>query len=64
MESLHPEVAPFGITTTIVNPGIFRTEILTEQSTNLAVPSNKDYDERRAKQLEVWKTRPEWQAVR
>src|SRR5580704_3091439 len=26
MESLHAEVAPFGISTTIVNPGFFRTE--------------------------------------
>jgi NAD(P)-dependent dehydrogenase (short-subunit alcohol dehydrogenase family) len=56
MESLHPEVAPFGITTTIVNPGFFRTELLTEQSTNYAEPSIKDYDERRAKQLEFWKS--------
>ena len=55
MESLHPEVAPFGITTTIVNPGFFRTELLTEQSTNYAEPSIKDYDERRTKQLEFWK---------
>jgi NAD(P)-dependent dehydrogenase (short-subunit alcohol dehydrogenase family) len=56
MESLHPEVAPFGITTTIVNPGFFRTELLTEQSTQYAEPSIKDYDERRAKQLEFWKS--------
>jgi NAD(P)-dependent dehydrogenase (short-subunit alcohol dehydrogenase family) len=55
MESLHAEVAPFGITTTIVNPGFFRTELLTEQSTNYAKPSIEDYDERRAKQLEFWK---------
>src|SRR5579862_112491 len=55
MESLHAEVAPFGITTTIVNPGFFRTELLTQQSTNYAAPSVKDYDERRAKQLEFWK---------
>ncbi len=55
MESLHAEVAPFGITTTIVNPGFFRTELLTEQSTNYAAPSIEDYDERRAKQLEFWK---------
>jgi NAD(P)-dependent dehydrogenase (short-subunit alcohol dehydrogenase family) len=55
MESLHAEVSPFGITTTIVNPGFFRTELLTEQSTNYAEPSIKDYDERRAKQLEFWK---------
>jgi NAD(P)-dependent dehydrogenase (short-subunit alcohol dehydrogenase family) len=55
MESLHAEIAPFGITTTIVNPGFFRTELLTEQSTNYAEPSIEDYDERRAKQLEFWK---------
>jgi NAD(P)-dependent dehydrogenase (short-subunit alcohol dehydrogenase family) len=55
MESLHAEVAPFGIATTIVNPGFFRTELLTEQSTNYAEPSIEDYDERRAQQLEFWK---------
>ena len=55
MESLHAEVAPFGITTTVVNPGFFRTELLTEQSTNYAEPSIGDYDERRAQQLEFWK---------
>ncbi|HEX9127581.1 MAG TPA: SDR family NAD(P)-dependent oxidoreductase, partial [Gemmatimonadaceae bacterium] len=55
MESLHAEVAPFGINTTIVNPGFFRTELLTEQSTNYAEPSIEDYDERRAKQMEFWK---------
>ena len=56
MASLHDEVAPFGITTTIVNPGFFRTELLTEQSTNFAAPSIPDYDERRAKQLAFWKS--------
>jgi NAD(P)-dependent dehydrogenase (short-subunit alcohol dehydrogenase family) len=55
MESLHAEVAPFGIFTTIVNPGFFRTELLTEQSTNYADPAVRDYDERRAKQLEFWR---------
>src|SRR5579863_9829537 len=55
MESLRAEIAPFGITTTIVNPGFFRTELLTEQSTNYAEPSIKDYDERSTKQLEFWK---------
>ena len=55
MESLHAEVAPFGISTTIVNPGFFRTELLTEQSTQYAELSIQDYDERRAKQLEFWK---------
>jgi NAD(P)-dependent dehydrogenase (short-subunit alcohol dehydrogenase family) len=56
MESLQAEVSPFGIHTTIVNPGFFRTELLTEQSTNYAAPSIKDYDERRTKQLEFWKS--------
>jgi len=56
MESLQAEVAPFGITTTIVNPGFFRTELLTEQSTNYAEPSIEDYDERRARQFEFWKS--------
>ena len=56
MESLHSEVAPFGITTTIVNPGFFRTELLTEQSTNFAEPAIEAYDERRAKQLEFWRS--------
>ncbi|HEY2711561.1 MAG TPA: SDR family NAD(P)-dependent oxidoreductase [Chthoniobacterales bacterium] len=56
MESLQAEVAPFGINTTIVNPGFFRTELLTEQSTNYAKASISDYDERRAAQLEFWKT--------
>jgi len=55
MDSLHAEVAPFGITTTIVNPGFFRTELLTEQSTNYAEPSMQDYDERREKMLEFWR---------
>jgi NAD(P)-dependent dehydrogenase (short-subunit alcohol dehydrogenase family) len=56
MESLQAEVAPFGIHTTIVNPGFFRTELLTEQSTNYAEASISDYDTRRAQQLEFWKT--------
>jgi NAD(P)-dependent dehydrogenase (short-subunit alcohol dehydrogenase family) len=55
MDSLHAEIAPFGITTTVVNPGFFRTELLTEESTNYAEPSIQDYDERRAKMLEFWK---------
>jgi hypothetical protein len=38
-----------------VNPGFFRTELLTEQSTNYAKPSIQDYDEGRAKQLAFWK---------
>lgn len=56
MESVRAEVAPFGIQTMIVNPGFFRTELLTKESTNYAVPSIDDYAERRAQQLEFWKS--------
>jgi NAD(P)-dependent dehydrogenase (short-subunit alcohol dehydrogenase family) len=56
MESLAPEVEPFGIQTTIVNPGFFRTELLTEESTNYAEPSIEDYAERNAAQREFWES--------
>jgi NAD(P)-dependent dehydrogenase (short-subunit alcohol dehydrogenase family) len=55
MEALRVEVAPFGIHTTIVNPGFFRTELLSEQSTRYAEPSVSDYDARRAPLLAAWK---------
>jgi len=54
MESLAPEVEPFGIHTTIVNPGFFRTELLTDESTNYATPSIEDFAERNASQREFW----------
>jgi NAD(P)-dependent dehydrogenase (short-subunit alcohol dehydrogenase family) len=54
MESLAPEVEPFGIHTTIVNPGFFRTELLTKESTNYAMPSIEDYAERNTAQHEFW----------
>ena len=47
-EALQPEVAPFGIHTTIVNPGFFRTELLTQESTTYAEASIADYAERHA----------------
>jgi NAD(P)-dependent dehydrogenase (short-subunit alcohol dehydrogenase family) len=46
MESLAPEIAPFGIHATIVNPGFFRTELLTDESTSYARESIEDYAER------------------
>jgi len=55
MESLQLEVAPFGIHTTVINPGFFRTELLTKESVTYAEPSIDDYAERRAKQLDWWK---------
>ncbi|HET7002854.1 MAG TPA: SDR family oxidoreductase [Puia sp.] len=55
MQSLQAEVESFGINTTIVNPGFFRTELLTEESTNYADKPIADYNERRAKQMDFWK---------
>jgi NAD(P)-dependent dehydrogenase (short-subunit alcohol dehydrogenase family) len=57
MESLRFEVEPFGIRTTIVEPGFFRTELLTNESTAYAELSIDDYAERTAQ------TRPAWEAM-
>ena len=54
MESLQQEVAPFGITTTIVNSGFFRTELLEPASVTYAEPCIEDYAERTAEQLKWW----------
>jgi len=54
MESLAAEIAPFGIHTTVVNPGFFRTELLTEESTNYAPATIEDYAERNAAMREFW----------
>jgi NAD(P)-dependent dehydrogenase (short-subunit alcohol dehydrogenase family) len=56
MQALHAEVAPFGIQTTIINTGFFRTELLTEQSTNYADNPIADYEERRTQQTQFWKS--------
>jgi len=55
LEALRVEIAPFGIHTTVVNPGFFRTELLSEQSTRYAEPSIADYDARRGPLLAAWK---------
>jgi NAD(P)-dependent dehydrogenase (short-subunit alcohol dehydrogenase family) len=54
IESLTPEVAPFGIRTMLVEPGFFRTELLTPESTNYAEPSIDDYAERTEQTVAVW----------
>jgi NAD(P)-dependent dehydrogenase (short-subunit alcohol dehydrogenase family) len=54
MESLAPEIEPFGIHATVVNPGFFRTALLTPESTNYAPASIEDYAERNAAQREFW----------
>jgi NAD(P)-dependent dehydrogenase (short-subunit alcohol dehydrogenase family) len=55
MQSLQAEVEPFGINTLTVNPGFFRTDLLTEESTNFAERTIEDYNERRAQQMEFWR---------
>ena len=52
MEALQPEVEPFGITTTIVNPGFFRTDLLTPDSAIYATPSIDDYADRHAERVQ------------
>jgi NAD(P)-dependent dehydrogenase (short-subunit alcohol dehydrogenase family) len=54
IESLTPEVAPFGIRTLLVEPGFFRTELLTPESTNYAEPSLDDYAERTKQTVAAW----------
>jgi NAD(P)-dependent dehydrogenase (short-subunit alcohol dehydrogenase family) len=54
-ESLTPEVAPFGIRTMLVEPGFFRTELLTEDSTRYPGPSIDDYAERTRQTVTAWK---------
>ncbi|MCW2878380.1 MAG: short-chain dehydrogenase [Sphaerisporangium sp.] len=57
MESLRYDVEPFGIRTTIVEPGFFRTELLVDASTTWAELSIDDYAERTAA------TKKQWQAM-
>ena len=54
MESLAPEVAPFGIRTMLVEPGFFRTELLTPDSTRYAESSIADYAQRTAQTVTAW----------
>jgi len=54
IESLAPEVAPFGIHTMLVEPGFFRTELLSPESTNYAQPSIDDYAERTNQTVAAW----------
>jgi NAD(P)-dependent dehydrogenase (short-subunit alcohol dehydrogenase family) len=56
MESLAPELEPFGIHTTVVNPGFFRTELLTTESTNYAPASIEDYAEQSAAHREFFES--------
>ena len=54
MEALAPEVAPFGVRTMLVEPGFFRTELLSPQSTQYAPPSIEDYAARTEQTTRAW----------
>lgn len=53
-ESLATEIAPFGIQTMLVEPGFFRTELLTAESTTFAKPSIRDYSDRSQATIDAW----------
>src|SRR5579862_3038108 len=55
IESLAPEVAPFGIRTMLVEPGFFRTELLTDDSTKWPEASIDDYAEKTRQTVTAWK---------
>jgi NAD(P)-dependent dehydrogenase (short-subunit alcohol dehydrogenase family) len=54
-ESLRFDVAPYGITTTIVEPGFFRTELLVDGSSIWPELSIDDYKERTEQTIAAWK---------
>lgn len=55
IESVAPEVAPYGIRTMLVEPGFFRTQLLTEESTNYPEPTIDDYAEKTRQTVTAWK---------
>jgi NAD(P)-dependent dehydrogenase (short-subunit alcohol dehydrogenase family) len=56
IESLAPEIAPFGIKTMLVEPGFFRTQLLSPESTKFAKPSIADYAKRTEETVVAWKS--------
>jgi NAD(P)-dependent dehydrogenase (short-subunit alcohol dehydrogenase family) len=54
MESLAPEIAPFGIRTMLVEPGFFRTELLSNDSTTYAKPTIDDYAKQTREIVAAW----------
>jgi NAD(P)-dependent dehydrogenase (short-subunit alcohol dehydrogenase family) len=57
MESLHFDLAPFGISTMAVEPGFFRTELLVEgASTIWPALQIEDYSERTTRTVKAWKS--------
>lgn len=62
MGALEQEVAPFGIRTTIVNPGFFRTGLASPESLIWPALSVPDYAERSAAQRVWWEAQDGQQA--
>ena len=56
MESLATEILPFGIRTMLVEPGFFRTELLTNASTTYAKPTIDDYAKESKEIVSAWKS--------
>ncbi|MEE1748274.1 MULTISPECIES: SDR family oxidoreductase [unclassified Streptomyces] len=56
MESLRFDIEPYGIRTTIVEPGFFRTELLVDTSTSWAELSIDDYAERTQATRAMWQS--------
>ena len=56
MESLTPEIAPFGLRTMLVEPGFFRTALLTPESTSYAHSTIEDYAARAEATVAGWKS--------
>jgi len=57
MESLQFDVAPFGIKTTVVEPGFFRTELLVTGASSIWPElSIEDYAERTEQTITAWKS--------
>ena len=56
MESLAPEIASFGIRTMLVEPGFFRTELLSNDSTTYALPTIDGYADRTKEIVAAWQS--------
>lgn len=56
VESLALEIAPFGIRSMLVEPGFFRTELLSNDSTTFAPPSIEDYATQTKETVAAWRS--------